>query len=472
MQIPILSGIYTDTAPDARQAYPLNMIPVPKDTGVSAGYLRPADGIVQNGTGPGICRGGIEWNNELYRVMGTKFVRISPTGVVDELGDVGPGGQVSMDYSFDRLAIASGGKLFYYKNGVLEQVTDPNLGTCLDVIWINGYFASTDGEVIRLSDLNDPMSWPIYSYGSSELSPDPVIALLRFRNEIYAVNRNTIEVFTQIVVDPSAIPLPYPFRRVDGAQVQKGAVGTHACCVFNEVIAFVGSGPNESNAVYLAMNGNLDRISTQDIDLLLMRWTDEELQYTVCETRNDKAHQLLYVHLPDRTLVYDMDASKRTNVRVWWQLTSSIEAFAQYRGRNLIWCYNRWNVADPTTAKIGYLDRNVSSHYGDHVRWEFSTHMVYNEGSGALINQLELAAMPGGVNNIGTAPIETSYSIDGQTWSQPLTIQAGAVGARTKRLVWFRQGFWRNVRIQRFRGTSQSRIAPMRLEAQIEPMAY
>lgn len=489
MQLPVLSGIYTDVTPDARQAYPVNMIPVPKETGVSHGYLRPADGIVANGEGPGFCRGGMEWDGELYRVMGTKFVRIAPDGVVTEIGDVGPGGQVTMDAGYDRMVLASGGRLYYYLNGVLEQVTDPVVGNVLDVQWINGYYMVTDGAVMRISDLNDPMTFPLLAYAAAEMSPDPIVALLRFRNEIYSVNRNTIEVFTQRPNDPNYPPPPDPFYRVDGAQVQKGAVATHACCVFNEVIAFLGSGFNESNAVYLSMNGSLERISTQDIDLLIMRWTDEELQDVVLETRNDKAHQLLYVHLPDRTVVYDMNASKKTGMHVWWQLTSALEGFSQYRARNLVWCYNRWNVADPTSAKIGYLDRSVSSHYGDHVRWEFSTLFIYNESKAAIINQIELVALTGAVNEYvhlnpgsleppvaGGPPvlptIDTAYSLDGQSWSQPRSIKAGATGDTRKRLVWFRQGFWRGRRIQRFTGTTQVRIAPMAIEVQVEGMAY
>ena len=73
MQIPIASGIYTDTSPAIRTSYPVNMVPVPVESGISEGFLRPADGIVQNGTGPVIDRGAIVWNGVCYRVMGTKL---------------------------------------------------------------------------------------------------------------------------------------------------------------------------------------------------------------------------------------------------------------------------------------------------------------------------------------------------------------------------------------------------------------
>ena len=58
--IPLLAGIYTTTAPNFRTAYPVNMVPTPVPSGISDSFLRPGDGIVANGTGPGIDRGGIE----------------------------------------------------------------------------------------------------------------------------------------------------------------------------------------------------------------------------------------------------------------------------------------------------------------------------------------------------------------------------------------------------------------------------
>jgi hypothetical protein len=85
MQIPILSGIFTDNGPDFRTSYPVNLVPTPKQSGISTGYLRPGDGIVANGTGPGADRGGINWRGQLYRVMGTKLVEISSAGVVTTL---------------------------------------------------------------------------------------------------------------------------------------------------------------------------------------------------------------------------------------------------------------------------------------------------------------------------------------------------------------------------------------------------
>jgi hypothetical protein len=467
MQIPILNGIYTDNGPDLRTSYPVNLVPVPKQSGISNGFLRPGDGIVANGTGPGVDRGGINWNGVCYRVMGTKLVTVANNGAVTVLGDVGGpvNTLVTMDYSFDRLAIASGGRLYYW-NGALTQVTDPDLGVVLDVVWVDGYFMTTDGEFLIVTELSDPTQVNPLKYGSSEVDPDPVVALLKLRNEIYALNRNTIEVFDNVGGDF------FPFQRIEGAQVQKGVVGTFACCVFVEAIAFLGSGRNEAPGIYLGGNANAQKISTQEIDQLLMNYTEAQLATVKLEARNDQAHQHLYVHLPDKTLVYDAAASQELSLQVWFTLTSSTVGFSQYRARNLVYAYDKWLVGDPQTNNIGYLVDNIGTHWGQIVRWEFGTLIVYNESNGAIFNELELVSLTGRVA-LGVEPIiTTSYSVDGMAWSQDRALRVGRVGNTTKRLAWFQQGHMRNWRIQRFRGDSQAHLSFVRLEAQIEPLAY
>ena len=467
MQIPILNGVYTDGSPDFRTSYPVNMVPVPKEQGISNGYLRPADGLVELGTGPGTDRGGINWNGQCYRVMGSSLVRIAESGSVTALGDVGSDNlPVTFDYSFDRLAVSSAGDLYYYTGTSLLKVTDGDLGKVVDFVWVDGYFMTTDGQYLIVTELNDPLAVNPLKYGSSEADPDPVVALLKLRNEVYALNRNTIEVFDNIGGDF------FPFQRIEGAQIQKGVIGTHACCVFAETIAFVGSGRNEAPSIYLGANAGVVKIATMEIDQVLAGYTEAELALCVVEMRNDKSHQYLYVHLPDRTMVYDVAATQQLEEPVWFHLTSSLEGFSTYRARNFVWCYNKWLCGDPLSDVHGYLVDNISSHYGVNVRWEFGTIVVYNEGRGAIFHELELVALTGRVAFGEDPTISTSYSIDGETWSQSRHIKVGKQGDRAKRLVWLQQGSMRNWRIQRFNGTSRAHLSFARLEARIEPLAY
>jgi len=470
MQIPILNGIYTDNTPELRTSYPVNLVPVPKQSGISNGFLRPGDGIVANGTGPGVDRGGINWRGQLYRVMGTKLVEIDNVGAVTVLGDVGgPTNQlVTFDYSFDLLAIASGGRLYYWNplTATLTQVTDPDLGVVLDVAWVDGYFMTTDGANLVVTELTDPTQVNPLKYGSSEVDPDPVVALIKLRNEVYALNSNTIEVFDNVGGEL------FPFARIDGAQVQKGVLGTHACCIFIDRIAFLGGGRNEAPSIYVGAAAKTEKLSTQEIDNLLLEYTEAQLALVKLEARNDKNHQHLYVHLPDRTIVYDASASEALQTPVWFTLTTTLAGFAQYRARNMVWVYDKWMVGDPQSTNIGYLVQDTGHHWGQQVRWEFGTLIVYNESNGAIFNEMELVSLTGSIALGKNPQISTSYSLDGQSYSQEKFISVGTIGNRQKRLAWFQQGHMRNWRIQRFRGDSDAHVSYVRLEAQIEALAY
>lgn len=467
MQLQIINGIYTDNGPDVRVSYPVNLVPCAQSSGVSQGYLRPAEGIISFTQTPGIARGMIVYNGNLFGVFGSKLCSITNQGIVTIIGDVGNDNlPVTLEYSFDNLAICSNGNLFYYNTTTgLNQVTDPDLGVSKSIVWIDGYFASTDGENIIVTELNDPTQVNPLKYGSSELDPDPIVAITKIRNELVAINRFTIEFFDNIGGDR------FPFSRIKGAQITRGAIGHHAWTVMDDSIAFLGSGHNESVAIYVGQNAQTTKISTPEIDFLLKQYSDDELSRVVVETRNNINHTSLYIHLPDRTLVFDTDVSKTFQQPVWHVLTSTSQDYSKYRANFFTWCYDKWFVSDTVNAQIGYMNEQIGEHFDTIVRWEFGTTMTYNEGRGAIFHSLELVSLTGRVN-INTNPIiSTSYSTDGLTWSQLRDIYAGQIGNRNKRLVWLRNGIMRNWRIQKFSGTSDAHLSFIRLEAQLEPLS-
>jgi hypothetical protein len=464
VQIPILNGIYTDEAADFRTSYPRNMVPVPKSSGISTGYLRPAEGIDEFADTPGLDRGGINWKGRCYRASGNTLVQLAEDGAVTSLGNLTGDGQVTFDYSFDRLGVASDGKLYYWDESTLQQVTDPDLGNVVDFIWVDGYFMTTDGENLVVTELNDPFSVNPLKYGSSESDPDSVKALIKVRNEPHALNRYTIEAFDNVGGSG------FPFQRIDGAQIQRGTIGTHTCCLFLESLAFIGGGRNESIAVWMGGGGQSRKISTREIDQILATYSEAKLSQALVEPRMDSGHQYLYIHLSDQTLVYDGAASVIAGEPVWFILTSGVQSKGLYRARNIVWCYDKWIVGDPASFRVGLLSREHANHWGDINTWEFGTTVIYNEGRGAIFHEIELVCLAGREELGVDSRISTSYSKDGETWSQRKYIKTGGQGQRNKRLVWLQQGAMRNWRIQRFEGTSDGQLAVARLEVRLEPM--
>lgn len=466
MQVPLINGVYVDATPDFRTSYPVNMVPVPKSTGIAEGYLRPAEGLNSVASGAGVDRGAINWNGLHYRVSGTKLVRINADQTTTVLGDVGGSGQVTMDYSFDVLAIASGGQLYYWDGSSLTFVSDPDIGYVVDVKWISGYFMVTDGTNLAVTELNDRYSVNPLKYGSSEADPDPVLAVNELRNEAYAFNRYTIEAFQNVGGDL------FPFQRVEGAQVPRGVVGTHTYAGFMNTFAFVGSGRKEPPGVYLMTAADTSKLSTREIDVVLEQFTEAELSTVVVESRISKNHELLYVHLPDRTLVFDAMSTKAVGEPVWFILSSGLADLSTYRARNFVWVYDRWFAGDPTASNgaVCELRTDFSYHYGTEIGWEFGTMVLYNGGNDAIVLNMELVCLPGRVLPGQDPTVWTSYSLDGETWSQERPKQLGKQGQRNKRVAWRNHGTIRNYRIQRFRGTSQGHVPMVRLEVVLEPL--
>jgi hypothetical protein len=466
VKIPITSGIFTDATGDYRTSYPVNMVPVAKSTGVSDGYLKPGEGIVLFAETVGEDRGGINVDGSCYRVAGTKLIRVTDAGIQVVLGDVGGTGQVSLCRSFDYLGICSNGNLFLFNLGtqILAQVTDIDLGVSKYATQLGGYFISTDGEFIVTTDLSDPFSVNPLKYGASEVLPDPITSLQVLRDVLYVVNRYGIEQFQNIGGQF------FPFQRVDGAYINRGAIGPNACCVFEERLAFIGGGVNEPPAVWLGLNAQTAKISTREIDILLQGFAEEELANVLIESRIDRDQRLLYVHLPTGTMVYDASTSALVGSPIWYKLSSGNDnGGGVYLARNFVWCYDKWIFGNNLDNRLGTFDYMIGSHYGNHVFWTFQTPIVYNESRGALFHELELMCITGVSED---ATIWTDYSNDqGVTWSNPKARKIGKYGQREKRINWLQCGNMNERRIQRFSGMSDSHLTISCLEARIEPLS-
>lgn len=463
MRIPILKGIYADTVADFVESLPVNREPVIVETGLSDGYLRIAPGITGTDQASGPDRGGITWNGVAYRVIGGKFGSINTGGIFTEIGDVGGGGPCWFDYSFDQLAIGSGGRLYYWDGTDLTQLTDPDLGEAIDGIWIDGRFMTTDGEFLVVTELNNPMAVDPLKYGSSEEDPDRVLGLIKIRGEVYALNRDTIENFS------NTGSTGFPFARNSGAMIPFGCVGTKAKAAILQTFAFVGSARGEALAVYVAGSGDATKISNKFVDDELARLTDGQASAIEMEARVDADEQRLLIHLPDKTLVYYATASQRTGSKVWAIFASGPNADQAYCGRRGVLAYGKFIVGDEQ-GNIGYIDGTTAKHFGEVAGWRFDTALLYNEAGRGIINAVELTGLSGRAP-LGSEPRTfLSFTIDGTTWSQERAISTGRAGEKSVRMQWrlnVRFNQWIGLR---FRGSDEGRAAFARLDAAIQPL--
>lgn len=470
MRLSILEGIYASDFANFQTSYPINMEPVITDTGISEGSLRTWPGIETLSAGPGADRGAYLWLAPTtafsYRVMGSKLCRIAGP-FITVLGDVGNDGKpVSFDNSFDRLAIASNGNLFYWDGAALTQVTDPDLGRVDDVIFIDGYFMTTDGTFLVVTELNDPYSVNPLKYGTAEANPDPIMALRRVRDEVYAVGRYTIENFQNIGGNG------FPFQRNPGGLIPKGAVGTHAVSYFLDTFAFVGGGENEAPSVWIAGYGQAVPISTPQIDRELQAVTHDHWAEIEVEAIQEKGEQRLLIHLPivNKTLVYFHQATKANGGKpVWSILRGGANLDQAYPARHFVYAEDVWFCGSPA-GQMGYLYEGKSTQFDQVAGWRFDTKFLYNESRGAILKSAELVGLPGRVPDGSSPTAFMSWTQDGQTWSQERAISTGAAGQRLKRMQWRPKTKFSNYMGVRFRGANTALQGFARLEIEAEPL--
>ena len=189
------------------------------------------------------------------------------------------------------------------------------------------------------------------------------------------------------------------------------------------------------------------------------------------EARTDDSHSFLYIKLPDRTIVFDATASASLGKFVWFTLSAGTDTNLTYPAHGFLWCYDKWLSGDPVTGNLGEMVDSVSTHYGNETRWEFGVDILYNEGRGVIIHSLELVCLTGSALVVTDPVVTTEHSIDGITWSQPLSTSAGAIGDRNIRIEWRRMGHFKQWQIQRFSGSSDAHISIARLEAKLEGLS-
>jgi hypothetical protein len=460
-RVPLLSGITADETAEFKTSYPVNLEIVAVDNKIAKAQFRMTAGATSFANGPGVDRGGIVWNDAMFRVMGTKLVTVSATGVVTQLGDVGGTGQVTFDYGFDRLGIRSGDKLYYWNGIALAQVVDIDLGPVLDLMWVDGYFMTTDGTSVIVTELSDPTSVLPLKYGSAEEDPDAVTGLIKVRNEPYILGRNTIQVLRNVGGNG------FPFATVRGATISVGCVSPTAKCLFADSFAFVGSPRGEALGVYIAGDGSASKISDRAIDDFLAAVDDPT--EIVLENRSWRGERRLLVHLPDKTLCFQANASRTLEQPAWTILKSA--RGNPYRLRNAVLAYGRTFVGDTEGAVIGELTDTVSTHFGEKAEWQFDVGTIYNDGKGFILTSVELIGLPGRAPHGVDGRIFLSMTRDGETYSVERAIPAGKAGQRALRLQWRPRTSFRVWAGLRFRGYSAALPGIAACEVQATPLA-
>lgn len=459
-QVSLIKGDSVDSNTDYRDALPVNMYAIPKDILGAKGYLINFYGLSEFALGTGVDRGG-QWVSRdtfegHYRVSGTDFISVSASGVVTVLGTVPGSEQVSMTYSFNNVAIVGGGKLFYYNpTDGFRQLTDPDIGSPIDIVWVDGIFFLTDGERIYHSDVLDEENYLNVAQGNPQFIPDSSRGLgMNEDNEVIVFGAFSKENFL------NAGTGNFQFQRIPRKAQKIGILGTHCKKEMNGKWYILGRRMETSPSFHTLTIGEEKIIGTRETDLILEEYTDNDLSTTTVDAFTDGNVKMIIFHLPRHTLMYNETIAERygSNDSAWTILKSSVSKDTPWRGKNFVRDERngQWLAGDRQNNNIGIINEKVCTNYGDIVEWELFTPLLKIETKS--IDYLEIETIPGkAIDNDATVFFSTTQ--DARVYSQAWTQLYGNTNDYNQRFIMRRLGYIRHWVGFKFRGSSKSRMS-------------
>lgn len=457
LPIQLLQGIKANNKTQYIEALQVNISGIVQPVLGAQGWLQQEPGLTQYGEGDGIDRGG-QWNDRfqmLFRVSGDSLLSVAEDGTATVLATttfslVGP--QASMAYSFNNQSIVIDGKWFLYNpvDGG-RRILDPDVGEPIDHVWVDGYFFFTDGEFLYHTDIDDEEAIDPLKYATAEFSPDRIKGVgLTTDDKVMAFGRFSVEYFENVATEFFA------FRRISSRTVQFGIVGTYAKAQIGGEWFFMG-GPSEGEiSIYLLGVGAATNISCRAVDLAIGQYSEEELAQSSLETRIINNYPYLIVRLPNETLMLNIKVAKFAGPEMGWSLLESDSG--PYRAIHGVFDPRRaqWTYGDTLGPKIGYLNFESATHYGQKVPCVMYTPLIPLET--ASVDQLSIQTIPG-FTAVDDATVFFSMTYNGVTWGTEISLQYGAPSSFGQRFMAFRLGYIQDYFAMKFRWVSESRMA-------------
>lgn len=415
----------------------------------------------------GVVRGQHEMSEISFAVGNNTLYRINENKTSTTIGPIEGSGFVSMaDNGSSMVIVVPGGKSYVYNGSSLVEIDDIDFITSDTVSFKDGYFIFTasDGTVFFNSALNDPLNFRALDFGTAEIDPDKIVASHVTHNELFIIGSQTIELFQNIG------GADFPFQRIPGANIQKGAHATFGIVGLDETFAFVGGGKDEKTAIYqVATSSEAFKISTSAIDNAIQKFTKDEISNCRAMTYFDRGSQIAIFTfesnvIPSRTFAFNATTSKLSGIATWFEFQSGIED-------------NRWDVnsivrsygkllAGTIEGNVTELDHDTYTDLGSPIKRSFTTGPFMDEDKPLFIPQIILWMEAGVGDSDSPDPmVSMDYSDDGRVFGNDRLRAIGKVGKYGRQIIWRRNGRVPFFRVHRFTITDPIKPIIRKLQA-------
>lgn len=477
--LPIANGFYLSDAPVISAQQCINWYPnIVQTQGLSQETLFGTAGLEQLQT-TGVLnqqnRGSEKMGGIPFFVNGDTLYRLNRTSTnpdvftTDALGTIEGTGRVSMATNGTQLVImVPGGKGSVWNEGTTTFTADINAvdsdftanGNPQYVVYVDGFFLYiTDEKKFIISNLNNALAYNALDFGSAEASPDEIVGVVVYNNQVYILGAETIEGFENIGGSG------FPFQR-NGIIDDTGLFARFSIINGDDAFRFVGAGKDEGPGIYEFKGNKAVKISNTAIDTILQDLTDSEISniFAMHYGQNGQFFTAFTVESSNQSFEYNAVSGR------WHQRTSFISgASTAWRVGSIVSGYGRLLCGDRIDGRIGAINEDVFTEYGENIRRTLDTIPFAANGNSFSVSSLELTADPGIGDATNDPQMRMSRSLTaGKTFTDELSRGMGKIGEYERRAIWRRLGRAKRYEMFRFEMSEDVKPAIIMLQARFK----
>lgn len=480
IELPLAFGFYVSLSAPLLNKRIVNMrVDVPQASAATQTALLQTPGISQFGTvGGGNSRGVLVFNDGTpFRVIGNTLYSLDPAGTSTSHGTISGVKDVSMTTNGINIAIQDpqGDSYFFTPStGILETNNGAaflSFGQAETVAFKDGFYVYTTSKIFFSSSVkttNDGKNFNALDFADAEISPDRIIKVHNNHNQLYIFGETTTEIYQTIVTSG------FPFQRIPNANMQKGCIAPNTVVDFDNGFLFMGGDKGELPAVWKGRGSSFTKISDSSIDQLLHKETTENLEAAKIWVYAKNGAYYAVLTVGDATYVYDATASSLIGSPQWHQRQTGVgngDNYFKWRAIHGALAFGEIQVGDDRSGKIGILDDEIFTEYGDPIERVISTKPFVLKSDQIFSDEVELFMETGVGNEDDPDPqLRLDYSDNGgKTYTSEISRSMGRVGEFQTRVLWDRMGQIQISRELRWKTTAPVRVSIYALFANAEP---
>ena len=330
-------------------------------------------------------RAAIEFQHQLYSVVGSSFVRVNSAGVITTLGSLPLSGNVDIAKNTNQIAILIEPDLYVYDGASLSKVGDSDFnsrgGKRMAVMDNYGAFVEPQSGRWFICDLNDFTVFDPLDFATAEAMPDDLVSIESNNTQFVLFGEKSGEMWDNIGGSG------FPFQRNPNGFFETGCGAPWSTVSVDNTIYWI-----DPERLARRLEGNIARrVSHEGVE---QKWQDYE---TIADAKAFSyvydGHTFVVFTFPSAgaTWVYDI------NTQEWHERQSY--GHDHWRAAWALNCYDKTLIGDTQSGSIGRLDASSHTEWGQTLLREATSGAITDKGRDIYHDCVELDL------DVGRAPL-------------------------------------------------------------------